>query len=64
MKYDLHVHSRYSYDGILSPEEIVKIAIKKGLNGIAITDHNTIRGSQEAKNYETKDFRIIIIRNL
>ncbi len=60
MRFDLHVHSKYSHDGILFPEEIVKISIKKGLNGIAITDHNTIEGGLKAKEYETKDFRVII----
>jgi len=38
MKYDLHIHSKYSSDGIIEPEKIVKIAAKRGLNGIAITD--------------------------
>ena len=27
MKYDLHIHSKYSSDGIIDPEKIVKIAI-------------------------------------
>ena len=60
MKYDLHIHSKYSSDGILDPEEIVKIAVKRGLKGIAITDHNTIRGGLRAKKYENKDFTVIV----
>lgn len=60
MKYDLHIHSKYSSDGILDPKKIVKIATKRGLNGIAITDHNTIKGGLKAKNYETEDFKVII----
>lgn len=60
MKYDLHVHSKYSSDGTLDPEKIVKTAIKKGLRGIAVTDHNTIKGGLEAKEYETADFKIIV----
>ncbi len=32
MKYDLHIHSKYSSDGVLDPETIAKIAIKIGLN--------------------------------
>lgn len=43
MNYDLHIHSKYSSDGVLDPEKIVKIATKRGLSGIAITDHNTIK---------------------
>lgn len=60
MKYDLHIHSKYSSDGFLNPEKIVKIAIKRGLNGIAVTDHDTIKGGLEAKKYETENFKIII----
>jgi predicted metal-dependent phosphoesterase TrpH len=60
MKYDLHTHSKYSSDGFLDPEKMVKIAIKKGLSGIAITDHNTIKGGLKAKKYETDEFRVIV----
>ena len=44
---DLHVHSNRS-DGTLSPTELVDYAIKKGLNAIALTDHDTIDGLEEA----------------
>ena len=60
MKYDMHIHSKYSSDGVLEPEKIVKIATKMGLNGIAITDHNTIKGGLKAKKYENKDFTVIV----
>ena len=42
---DLHIHSRYSYDSLLSLERIVKRSVSCGLHAIAITDHNTIKGS-------------------
>lgn len=60
MKYDLHIHSKYSSDGIPEPEKIVKIAIKRGLDGIAITDHDTIKGGLKAKKYENDDFTVIV----
>ena len=60
MKYDLHIHSKYSSDGIIDPEKIVKTAVKRGLDGIAITDHNTIKGGLKAKNYENEDFTVIV----
>ena len=60
MKYDLHSHSKYSSDGILDPQKIIKVAIKRGLDGIAITDHNTIKGGLEAKKYENDDFKVIV----
>jgi len=49
MKIDLHIHSKYSSDGVLELLEIVRIAKGRGLDGVAITDHNTIRGGQETK---------------
>ncbi len=60
MNYDLHIHSKYSSDGVLDPEKIVKIAIRRGLNGIAITDHDTIKGGLKAKKYENDDFKVIV----
>jgi 3',5'-nucleoside bisphosphate phosphatase len=46
-KADLHVHTRAS-DGDLSPAEIVRLAGKRGLLAVAITDHDTIIGAPEA----------------
>jgi len=61
MKFDLHIHSKYSYDSLLSPEKIIKIAKKKGLNGAAITDHNTIKGGIEGlKANNDTDFQLIV----
>lgn len=48
MKIDFHTHSYYSNDGLSSPEKLIKIALKKGLDGIALTDHDTTKGWQEA----------------
>lgn len=42
---DLHIHTKYSFDSILEPKTVVKLALKRGLSAIAITDHNTIKGS-------------------
>src|SRR6266571_523379 len=47
---DIHLHTTYS-DGIASPAQRVRKALRRDLDGIAITDHNTIRGGVEAKNY-------------
>jgi len=60
MKYDLHTHSKYSRDGWIDVEKMIKIAIKKGLSGIALTDHNTIKGALKAKKLENENFKIII----
>jgi predicted metal-dependent phosphoesterase TrpH len=58
---DLHIHSKYSFDSILEPKRIIKVAKKRGLDGIAITDHNTIKGSIEAKKINSNpDFLVIV----
>jgi len=51
MKCDLHVHSYVSYDSISSPKDIIKEAIKKGINCIAITDHGEVKAFDEIKKY-------------
>jgi predicted metal-dependent phosphoesterase TrpH len=59
IKIDLHIHSKYSEDAMGSPKEIIKILIKKGLNGMAITDHNSLEGSLKAKKIAPKNFTVI-----
>jgi predicted metal-dependent phosphoesterase TrpH len=39
--FDLHVHSFFSADAASAPEALVAAARRKGLSGIAITDHNS-----------------------
>jgi hypothetical protein len=41
LNFDLHCHSFFSGDGVSSPEDLIGAARVKGLNGLAITDHNT-----------------------
>jgi len=48
MKIDMHCHSSYSADGNLSVEALLSHAKKIGLDGIAIMDHNEIKGSLKA----------------
>ena len=58
--FDPHVHSRYSMDGILSPQRIIKIAEARGLNAVAITDHDTIKGGMQAKSIKQNNVMIIV----
>jgi len=44
---DLHLHSNCS-DGLLAPADLVDVAVAAGLSSIALTDHDTIAGVQEA----------------
>ena len=48
MKLDLHVHSHAS-DGQLSPAAVAEAAVAGGLDVIALTDHDTAAGVQEAQ---------------
>jgi predicted metal-dependent phosphoesterase TrpH len=59
IKLDLHIHSQYSEDAIGSPKDIIKSLKKKGLQGMAITDHNTVKGGLKAVKIAPKDFIII-----
>ncbi len=59
LKLDLHIHSQYSEDGSGNILEISKILKKKGLDGMAITDHNTIEGGLSGLRVASKDFFVI-----
>jgi predicted metal-dependent phosphoesterase TrpH len=48
LRFDLHVHSNYSKDGMSTVEDILKAAVAAGLDGVAITDHNTTAGARYA----------------
>jgi len=45
---DLHIHTIYSYDGTAPVAAVLQRAREVGLNVIAITDHDEIKGSLKA----------------
>ncbi len=45
IKVDLHVHTSYSVDGTMSPQEVVEATLLKRVGAMAITDHNAIAGA-------------------
>jgi 3',5'-nucleoside bisphosphate phosphatase len=45
--YDLHTHSNRS-DGTLAPAEVMVLAAQRDLAGVALTDHDTFDGLEEA----------------
>lgn len=47
-KIDLHVHSKYSNDGEFGIKDIIEKCINNKIDIISITDHNNIRGIEEA----------------
>lgn len=44
---DLHTHSTAS-DGSMTPAELVRHAFEKGLGAVALTDHDTVNGVEQA----------------
>lgn len=58
---DPHIHSIYSKDSRMTPEEIIKRSRKIGLDAVAIADHNSIEGSKEGMKElkEVDDFVLI-----
>lgn len=54
MKSDLHIHTFYSHDAINTFDEIERYALKRGLDCIAITDHERLKGALKATREITK----------
>ncbi|SLM63130.1 MULTISPECIES: RNase RNM [Dickeya] len=52
--YDLHSHTTAS-DGLLSPTALVQRAVAMGVNVLAITDHDTVAGLEEARSTIARD---------
>lgn len=48
MRFDLHSHSTCS-DGLLSPAELVERAVQRGVDVLALTDHDEIKGLADAR---------------
>ncbi|HAJ57391.1 MAG TPA: hypothetical protein DCL35_06440 [Candidatus Omnitrophica bacterium] len=54
MVIDFHIHSKYSFDCFLEPADIVKLARTMRLDGLAITDHDTMAGVDEFRRLATE----------
>src|SRR4030042_5024673 len=57
IKADLHVHTTYSKDSLITPKDLVYYAKKRGLNAVAVTDHNQLEGAYKIA--KETDFFII-----
>jgi predicted metal-dependent phosphoesterase TrpH len=64
VKFDMHLHTLYSEQcGCMRPKRLIDQAVKRGLDGIAVTDHNTTAGALETFEIvrdETIDLMVII----
>lgn len=50
LKIDLHVHTCYSDDSVITPKQLIAYSKKRGLDGVAVTDHDTIQGALKLVN--------------
>jgi len=46
VRIDPHVHTVASYDGETMPEDLLAAAGRTGLDGVVVTDHDTVRGAR------------------
>jgi predicted metal-dependent phosphoesterase TrpH len=58
LRIELHCHTEYSPDSLVKVPWLLKTAVRKHLDRVAITDHNTIQGALEAKKIDPE--RIIV----
>ena len=67
VRMDLHCHTVYSKhwfwgsDALNTPAEMIKAAIKNGLNGLAITDHNNVQGALIGKKFARRYKNFVFI---
>jgi predicted metal-dependent phosphoesterase TrpH len=55
---ELHCHTYHSSDSLMLPSEILQACQRRGIDRVAITDHNAIAGAREA--YALDPERVII----
>jgi len=55
-----HVHTRCSYDSLLSPKRIVARTRKMGDQVLIVTDHDTIEGSREVRALSSGDPPVVV----
>jgi predicted metal-dependent phosphoesterase TrpH len=48
LRLDLHNHTHFSADGLMSPAELLAAAKAKGIACLAVTDHNSVEGALRA----------------
>jgi predicted metal-dependent phosphoesterase TrpH len=58
LKADLHTHTYFSPDALTAPEKYVQTCLKRGINCVAVTDHNSILGALAVE--KLASFKVII----
>lgn len=58
VRVEFHCHSCYSPDSLSTPDALLSVCAKRGIDRLVITDHNTISGALAAKKLDP--LRVII----
>lgn len=58
LRVELHCHTLYSGDSLAQPEALLRACQRKGIDRLAITDHNTIAGALRCR--ELDEQRVIV----
>lgn len=58
LRIDLHSHTWYSHDSLLKPEHFVEACLAKGIDCIAVTDHNEVDGAKAVQ--RMAPFKVIV----
>jgi predicted metal-dependent phosphoesterase TrpH len=51
MKAICHIHTKYSFDGVLSPSKVVDYAKSERIDILLICDHDSFEGAKQARDY-------------
>lgn len=46
---DMHLHTSHSFDSLSDPEAVMRVALRRGLDRICVTDHNEISAALELR---------------
>lgn len=61
LRIDPHVHTVASYDGHALPEDLVQSALASDLDGIVVTDHDTVRGAHIVADIASDTALVVIV---
>lgn len=64
LKLDSHIHSQYSSDCLTKIDDIINKSIASGLDIIAVSDHNNIRGSEIAVEKTASTDELLVVPSL
>ncbi|MBK7994444.1 MAG: PHP domain-containing protein [Blastocatellia bacterium] len=48
---DLHIHTIYSQDSLIAPEDLIEQAISVGLDAVCVMEHNSFQASETAEEF-------------